>query len=299
MKKLLAGLALVALGSLASPVQAKDITLGVSLASDTNPFYIAMRKGIDARASELGWKVRYVTANEQVTDQVNGVMDLVAQKVDGILISPIDATATGAAYEAASKAKIPIMSIARHASSPHQTLFIAMDEVGIGREIAQWVSKSLDGKGKIAMIAGPQGAATFRNLANGFTEGIKASPGIEVVFRKEVPLTREEGLRVAQDILVAHPDVKAIYGGNDDIALGAAQAIAAAGKTGQILVTGLNGVPPAIAAVKKGEVSLTVELSSVKWGTLGVNTMKGFLDGAAPKGQVNVEHMLVDKTNVK
>ncbi|HKS18512.1 MAG TPA: substrate-binding domain-containing protein [Bradyrhizobium sp.] len=299
MYKLIAGLGLLALSSLSGLAQAKDIALGVSLASDTNPFYTAIRKGIDARAAELGWKVRYVTANEQVTEQVNGVMDLVAQKVDGILISPIDATATGAAYEAAAKAKIPIISIARHANSPHQTLYIAMDEVGIGGEIAQWISKQLGGKGKVAMIVGPQGAATFRNLADGFTNAMKASPGIELAFRKEAPLTREDGLRVAQDILVAHPDVKAIYCGNDELALGAAQAVAATGKTGQILITGLSGIPPAIAAVKKGDVALTVELNPVKWGNLGVNTMKAYLDGSLPKGPVNVEHMLIDKTNVK
>jgi ribose transport system substrate-binding protein len=300
MRKLFLGLAMSAL--IAGPAHAqakKDVTLGVALASDTNPFYIAMRKGIETRAGELGWKTRFVNVNEQVAEQVNGVMDLVAQKVDGILISPIDATATGAAYEAAAKAKIPIMSIARAAASPHQTLAIGMDEVGVGKEIGNWIAKAIGDKGNVAMIAGPQGAATFRNLATGFNEAMKAHPDVKVVFRKDVPLTREEGLRVTQDILVAHPDVKAIYGGNDEIALGAAQAVAAAGKTGQIVVTGMNGIPPALAAVKKGELGLTVELNPVKWGVLGVDTMKAYLDGNPPKGAVNVQHVLIDKTNVK
>jgi ribose transport system substrate-binding protein len=299
MRTLIAGLALLALGTVSAGAQPKTVTLGVSLASDTNPFYIAFRKGIDARAGELGWKVRYVTANEQVTEQINGVMDLVAQKVDGILISAIDSVASGPAYEAAAKAKIPIISVARHSSSPYQTAYVPSDEQGIGRDIGQWIAKQLGGKGKVAMLAGPPGSASFRTFADGVAEALRANPGIEIVFRKELGLNREEGLRVAQDLLVAHPDINAIYGANDEIALGAAQAIAAAGKTGQIVVTGMNGVPPAVAAVKRGELGLTVEISPIKWAYLGVNTMKAYLDGNPPKGLVTVEHVLIDKTNVK
>jgi ribose transport system substrate-binding protein len=287
--------------ALAGTADAQDgVTIGVSLASDTNPFYIAMRRGMDERARELGWRTRFVTANEDVVAQNNGVLDLVAQRVSGILISPIDAVATRAAYEAAARANIPIISVARHADSPHQTLYVAMDEVQIGRDIAGWMLRALgQSGGQVAMIAGPQGAATFRNLATGFAEGIAAgAPRVQVVARREVSLTREEGLRVAQDLLVAFPNLKAIYGGNDDIALGAAQAMAQAGKAGQVLVTGLNGIPPALAAVRRGDVSLTVELNPMVWGRLGMDTMQRWLRGERGFDRVNVGHLLVDRSNV-
>lgn len=274
------------------------VTIGVSLASDTNPFYIAMRRGMEARATELGWRTRFVTANEDVVAQNNGVLDLVAQRVNGILISPIDAVATRAAYDAAARAGIPIISVARHADSPNQTLFVAMDEVQIGRDVANWVIRRMAGPGEVAMIAGPQGAATFRNLATGFSEVAGAAPGIRIVARREVPLTREEGLRVAQDLLVAHPNLKAIYGGNDDIALGAAQALAQAGRAGQVIVTGLNGIPPALAAVRRGDVALTVELNPATWGRLGMDTMQRWLGGERGFNRVNVGHVLVDRSNV-
>lgn len=291
-------LAVLAAAAAAPAAMAKEVTLGVALASDTNPFYIAMKRGIEARAKELGWQVKFVTANEVVAQQVNGISDLVAQKVDGILVSPIDAVAVGAAYEAAAKAKIPIISIARHAASPHQTAFVTMDEKQIGREIAEWIVKRIGGKGKVAMITGPSGAATFRNLNEGLDEVFKANPGIDVVYRKEAALTREQGLRHAEDILVAHPDIDAIYGANDEIALGAAQAVAAAGKSGQVTITGMNGIPPALRAVKSGNIGLTVELNPVAWGRLGVDTMAAYLAGRAPTGDVKVKHVLVDSTNV-
>jgi len=288
----------LALPALARPGLAQEVVVGVSLSSDTNPFYIAMRRGMEARATELGWRTRFVTANEDVVAQNNGVLDLIAQRVSGILISPIDARATRAAYEAAAGAQIPIISIARHADSPQQSAFVAMDEVGIGRDIARWMLRAIDNAGEVAIIAGPQGAATFRNLATGFNEVMTASPGVRIVARRDIALTREEGLRVAQDLLVAHPNLKAIYGGNDDIALGAAQALGQAGRAGQVVVTGLNGIPPALAAVRRGDIGLTVELNPVAWGRLGMDTMARWLRGERGMGQVNVGHLLVDRSNV-
>jgi ribose transport system substrate-binding protein len=278
--------------------QTKSVTIGVALASDVNPFYIAMKAGIEARAKELGANVVFVTSNEVVAQQVDGIQDLVARKVDGILASPIDAVAVGAAYDAAGKAGIPVISIARHANSASESAFVTMDEKKIGGEIAAWIAQSIGGKGKIAMVAGPSGAATFRNLAEGFDTVIKTKPDIAVVYRKDVALTREMGLKQAEDILVAHPDVVAIYCGNDEIALGATQAVAAAGKGSQVVVTGLNGIPPAVRAVKAGTLGLTVNLNPVAWGRLGVDTMVDFLKGTKPTGDVAIKHVLVDAKNV-
>src|SRR6266516_4007536 len=119
----------------------QKITIGVSLAQDDNPFYIAMLRGIRARAQELGWDVATVSANEDKLKQINGVQDLIARGVKGILISPIDAVGVNAAYDAAAQAKIPIISLARGSSSPNQTLHVAINEKRIGAEIAEWTAK--------------------------------------------------------------------------------------------------------------------------------------------------------------
>jgi ribose transport system substrate-binding protein len=122
-----------------SPLSAQGrITVGVSLAQDDNPFYIVMLRGIRARAQELGWDVATVSSNEDKLKQINGVQDLIARGVKGILISPIDAVGVNAAYDAAAAAKVPIISVARGSTSPNQTLHVAMDERQIGRDIATW-----------------------------------------------------------------------------------------------------------------------------------------------------------------
>lgn len=293
MKKILA-VALIALWG--GAVDAK--TIGVSLASDTNPFYIAMLKGIEAKAKELGYDVTAVTANNDAARQLDGVNDLIARQVAGILISPVDAKALCSVYDRAEEAGIPMMSIARGSACESQLLHISVDEIKVGNEIAEWTAKAIGYEGKVAMLAGPAGAQAFQNFAKGYEEAIAKYKDISIAFRHEMILTRENGLKYGEDALVAHPDLKAIYGANDELGMGAAQAVAAAGKKKDVIVTGMNGIPPAVRAVKQGAMDLTVVLNPVQWGHLGVDTMHAHLSGKKFDKKVYVGHVLVDKTNV-
>ena len=289
----------IALGLSSASALAQDkITIGVSLAQDDNPFYIVMLKGIRARAGELGWDVATVSANEDKVKQINGVQDLVARGVKGILISPIDAVGVNAAYDAAKAANIPIVSVARGSTSPNQTIHVAMDEKQIGRDIAAWTAKAIGGEGKVAMLLGPSGAPTFRNLAEGYTEEMAKYPKIQIAFRSDGPMTRERGVKQAEDALVANPDLKAIYAANDDVAHGATQAVIAAGKADQTIVTGMNGVPPALKALKEGKLAMTVELNPFLWGRLGVDVLATYLKGDKVEPRVFIKHVIVDKTNI-
>jgi len=270
--------------------------IGVALPQDDNPFYIAMLRGIRARAAELGFQVAAMSSNEDKIRQISGVQDLIARGARGILISPIDAVGVNAAYAAAAAARVPIISVARGATAPEQSYHVAMDERRIGREIAEWTARAIGGAGKVALLLGPSGSPTFRNLAAGYAEVVAQNPGMSIAFRTDGPLSRERGLNQAQDALVAHPDLKAIYCANDDVALGAVQA---AGRGGRVLVTGMNGVPPALRAVRDGTLAMTIELNPAQWGALGVDVLKSFLDGTPPTTTVYVGHRIIDRTNVE
>jgi len=282
----------------AAGAQPAAVTIGVSLPQDDNPFYIAMLRGIRAAAQERGWQVAYVSSNEDKLKQINGVQDLVARGVKGILISPIDAVGVNAAYDAAAAAKVPIVSVARGSASPNQTLHVAMDEKQVGRDIAEWTVEKLAGKGKVMLIGGPSGAPTFKNLIDGYSEVMARHPGIVLVGKTDGPLTRERGLKNAEDALVANPDLAAIYCANDDVALGASQAVVASGRKGKTVVTGMNGVPPALKAVKDGTLAMTVELNPVSWGRLGVEVLAGYLEGKKFEQRVYIKHLLIDERNV-
>lgn len=282
-----------------TPVQAQEkVTVGVAFPQDDNPFYIAMLRGVRARAAELGWDVVSVSSNEDKLKQINGVQDLVARGVKGILISPIDATGVNAAYDAAAASKVPIVSVARGSTSPNQTLHVAMDEKQIGRDIAEWTAKKIGGKGKVAMLLGPSGAPTFRNLAEGYNEVMAKYPDIKIVFKTDGPLTRERGLKNTEDALVANPDLAAVYTANDDVALGATQAVLAANRKGQTIVTGMNGVPPALRSLKDGNLGMTIELNPVLWGRMGVDVLAEYLKGDKVKPQVFIKHVIIDSANI-
>ena len=297
--RLSALLTIIASFMLAAAASAQQkTTIGVSLAQDDNPFYIAMLRGIRARAQELGWEVATVSANEDKLKQINGVQDLIARGVKGILISPIDAIGVNAAYDAAAAAKIPIVSVARGSTSPNQTIHVAMDEKQIGRDIAEWTAGKLGGKGKVALLMGPSGAPTFKNLGDGYAEVMAKYPGISIVFRADGPLTRERGVKQAEDALVANPDLAAIHTANDDVALGVMQAVNAANRKGKTLVTGMNGVPPALRAVKEENLAMTVELNPVEWGRLGVDVLNTFLQGGKVEPHVFIKHVIIDATNI-
>jgi ribose transport system substrate-binding protein len=294
---LLGAAMLVSAALLPAPAPAQQkITIGVSLAQDDNPFYIAMLRGIRARAEELGWEVATVSANEDKVKQINGVQDLVVRGVKGILISPIDAVGVNAAYDAARAGNVPIVSVARGSTSPNQTLHVAMDEKQIGRDIAEWTANAIGGEGKVAMLLGPSGAPTFRNLGEGYAEVMAKHPKITIVSKNDGPLTRERGVKQAEDALVANPDLKAIYTANDDVALGAMQAVLAG--NAKTLVTGMNGVPPALRAVKDGKLAMTIELNPVLWGRLGVDVLAQYLKGDKVEPRVFIKHVIIDKTNV-
>jgi ribose transport system substrate-binding protein len=287
------------LGIAPAPASAQQkITIGVSLAQDDNPFYIAMLRGIRARAQELGWEVATVSANEDKVKQINGVQDMIAKGVKGILIAPIDAVGVNAAYDAAKAANVPIVSVARGSTSPNQTLHVAMDEKQIGRDIAEWTAKRIGGEGKVAMLLGPSGAPTFRNLADGYTEVMAKYPKVQIVFRTDGPLTRERGVKNAEDALVANPDLKAIYTANDDVALGAMQAVLAANAAGKTIVTGMNGVPPVLRAIKDGKIAMTIELNPAEWGRLGVDVLASYLKGEKVEPRVFIKHVIIDQSNV-
>jgi ribose transport system substrate-binding protein len=278
-----------------APAQQKTV-IGISLAQDDNPFYIAMLRGIRARAEELGWEVATVSANEDKVKQINGVQDLVARGVKGVLISPIDAVGVNAAYDAAKAANVPIVSVARGSTSPNQTLHVAMDEKQIGRDIAEWTAKAIGEEGKVAMLLGPSGAPTFRNLGEGYAEVMAKYPKIQIVSKSDGPLTRERGVKQTEDALVANPDLKAIYTANDDVALGAMQAVLAG--NAKTIVTGMNGVPPALRAVKDGKLAMTIELNPVLWGRLGVDVLAQYLKGDKVEPRVFIKHVIIDKTNI-
>jgi ABC-type sugar transport system substrate-binding protein len=147
------------------------------------------------------------------------------------------------------------------------------------------------------MLLGPEGALFAIEQERGFRQVVEPAK-FKVVFAQNSKQTRENGLRLAEDALIKNPDLVAIYASNDDVALGAAQAVKAAGKKGKVAVLGTNGTPPAVAAIYRGDIAATVQLDPFAWGFLGAATAAKYLKGKKLDNTfVEFESVLVSKPN--
>jgi len=274
----------------------RKLVIGVSLASSTNPFYVAMEKGMMVRAQELGVALRLVRAEEDQVKQLDGLMDLVQSRIDVILISPISAAGAVPAYEAARSARIPVLSVARSVDAKYHVAFVGADWTKQGERIGEWLAGKLRSGGKVGMLLGPAGASVSIDMENGFRRAVGKHGGVRIVAAHHSALTKADGLKLAEDILIAVPDIQAIYAMNDELALGAVQAVKAAKR--RALITGFNGVPPAIAAVKAGDLGMTIALKPMAWGKLAVQAAVDHVNGKPLPRIVEIETVLVDESNV-
>lgn len=273
----IAGLALAQVG-VASPVQAqaKPLKVGVSLPEAQNPFYIAMSKSIAETLKANGIEATVLLSNSNVNEQVSNINDLIASKVDAILISPQDTEGPAPALQKAHEAGIPIFMIARTLSDKYKSLwksYVGFDYLKVGQQKGKWLVDNVK-PGKVAMLLGPAGALVSVNLEKGFRETVEKA-GFTVVWAQNQVQTRENGVKFAEDALVANKDIVAIYAMNDDLALGAAQAVKASGRT--VATLGMNGAPTALAAIHAGDLSMTILLDPMGWGKQGAQLVADYL----------------------
>lgn len=288
--------------SLASPVALgqQRLRVGVSLPEAQNPFYVAMARAIQQQFRDSGVDVTLLSANADVNEQINNIQDLVVAKVDALLISPLNTEGPAPAVQRAKAAGIPIFMVARALDAKYSNLwesFVGIDFKLVGAAKGRWVVDNVKPAGKVAMLLGPAGALVMVDQEQSFRQVVEPA-GFRVVFAQNSTQTRENGLKLTEDALVAHRDLSVIYTSNDDLALGAAQAVKAARLTGKVSIIGLNGSPPALAAVHNGDMTATVLLDPVGWGRLAANTVTDFLKTKkAPPRFISLEFSMVEQKN--
>lgn len=281
-----------------SPAQAqtgRTLRVGISSPEAQNPFHVQLARSLVTSLKERGIDSLLLSANNDVNAQINNIGDLVAARVDAILVAPLNEEGAVGAVQRAKNAGIPVFMYARTLDTKHSALwlsFIGMDAVAVGEDKGKWLVNQTK-PGKVAMLTGTPGAAPMIEQERGFRKIVEAA-GFKVAFSQHSAQTRENGIKLAEDALVAHRDLVAIYASNDDLALGAAQAVKAAGLQGKVAVLGLNGSPPALAAVHNGDMAATVLLDPAAWGKTAANIVADFLQkNQQPARFVPMQHRVV------
>jgi ribose transport system substrate-binding protein len=253
------------------------VKIGLSVSTLNNPFFVDLANGAEDKANELGVELLVVDARDDPAKQLNDIEDLILQRVDMILVNPTDSDAIVSAIEEANDAKIPVITVDRSANGGKVLLHIASDNVAGGRMAGSFIAEQLGGKGKVIELVGVPGTSSARERGQGFNEEISKYPGIEVVARQTANYNRAEGLTVMENLLQAYPDVDAVFAHNDEMALGALEAIKAAGKLQDIIVVGFDATPDALASVESGELSATIAQQPYTMGELAVEKAYEYL----------------------
>jgi ribose transport system substrate-binding protein len=233
--------------------------IGVSLLTRTHPFYQELEAGLQEKAAELGYQLVVHAGEFDVARQKDQIENFIVQKVAAIIVSPCDSKSIGTSVQAANAAGVPVFTadIAVLAEGAEVVCHVASDNVAGGRLAAQAISTAIGGRGRVAIIDHPEVESVIQRV-RGFEQQIAEEPEIEIVAKLSGRGTKDMAFRTAEDILQAHPDLDAIFGINDDSALGALAAVEKAGKSGRVKIVGFDAVPEARAAIAQGRMHADV-----------------------------------------
>ena len=269
-----------------------------------NPFFIEMQRGAEEKAKKLGVNLIVQAADREVDveKQMQIVENLIQTKVAALCVTPSGSREIVPAIEKANRASIPVLIIdtrvdakALSESNGKIATFIGSDNYEGGKLAGEYITKRLGGKGKVAVLEGIPGHETGDSRLRGFRDAIKAAPGIEIVASQTANWERDQGFNVFQNILQSHPDVQAVFACSDLMALGAIEAIAAAKKSGQIIVVGFDASSEAREAVQRGSMDATVAQSPFTMGELAVENAYRLIKGEQIKEEIAVPIELVTK----
>ncbi|AZV45572.1 ribose ABC transporter substrate-binding protein RbsB [Peribacillus asahii] len=269
----------------------EDVTVGVSISTLNNPFFVSLKEGIEAKAKEKGMEVSVVDAQDDTAKQVSGIEDLILKKVDLLIINPTDSAAISSAVQSANDAGIPVITVDRSADEGEVVTFIASDNVAGGEQAAKYMVEQLGENAKVVELEGVSGASATRERGEGFHN--IADKQLDVLSSQTAEFDRTKGLNVMENMLQGNKDIQGVFAHNDEMALGAIEAIKATGK--DILVVGFDGNEDALKAVEAGDLSATVAQQPALIGEEAIAAAEKILKGEKVEETISVPLKLVTK----
>ncbi len=244
---------------------AKKLVVGFSQVGAESGWRTAETKSMKDEAAKRGVELKFSDAQQKQANQIQAVRSFIAQRVDAIVIAPVVETGWEPVLKEAKAAKIPVILVDRGIQVSDTSLYvtkIASDFVEEGRMAAGWLAGKTAGSCNIVELQGTTGSAPAIDRQKGFAEGIREHPGMKIIKSQTGDFTRAKGKEVMEAFLKAEPgNIHAVYAHNDDMALGAIQAIEEAGlKPGKdILIVSIDGLKTAFEAMVEGKLNCTVE----------------------------------------
>lgn len=268
------------------------MTIGLSVSTLNNPFFVTLKDGAQAKADELGAELIVVDAGDDTAKQTSDIEDLVSKNIQVLIVNPCDSDAVAPAVEEAMAAGIKVIAVDRMVNGVDVECSIASDNVAGAELAANWLVEKAGEGAKCIELQGVNGASATVDRGQGFHN--VADTKLDVVASQTANFDRAEGLSVMTDLLQANPDVACVFAHNDEMALGAIEALA--GK--EVLVAGFDATDDALAAIKEGKMGATVAQKPDLMGSTAVETAAALINGETVEKSIPVEVKLVTADNV-
>lgn len=256
------------------------VTVGLSISTLNNPFFVSLRKGAEDEAKKDGVTLITVDAQNDPAKQQASVEDLIQKKVSVILINPTDSSAVANVVKEATDKGIKVISLDRSVNGAEVSSHIASDNQAGGKMAADFLVDKLGGKGNVVELQGIPGSSAANERGAGFDTEVAAKGGVKIATKQPADFDRAKGLSVMENIIQSNKDIQGVFAQNDEMALGAVKALQAAGLK-NVAVVGFDATDDAIAAVKAGTMAATVQQQPELIGQYGVQTAKKLVDGQA------------------
>ncbi len=269
----------------------------MAISTLNNPFFVELRDGAQAAADDAGVQLNIVDAQNDSATQANQLATAAAGATKAVIVNPVDSDAAASAVKALGKAGIPVIAVDRTVNGAELASLVASDNVAGGRQAADELAKSMGETGSVIALQGVSGTSASRDRGAGFEEGMKAYPNITVVAKQTANFDRAAALDVTTNLMQAHPEVTGLFAENDEMALGAVQALGS--RAGQdVMVVGFDGTADGLAAIEAGTLVATIAQQPAELGKLAVELAVKAIKGTKIDKTVPVEVVSVTKTNV-
>jgi len=279
----------------------KTIKIGMANLSLCCAYFIGMSKAVEEEAKAYGnIEVVVTNADGKIDKLTADVEDLIAKKVDGVVLSAAWIEAAPAALEALAKAKIPVVMVDRKLKNGEYTSWIGPDNYAIGQGVGAYLVKLLNSKGKLAIIrGGPADNSIGLDRTNGVKSKVEGSGVQIVVFPDWGGWSTDGGKKAAEDLMAKNADLNAVFCENDSMCLGAKSAVGDAGKKDQIVVAAVDGQKEALKEILDNTNYVATGLNnSDQIGRAGLNRLMAILAGAQPPKDTVLPSPIISKENV-
>jgi ribose transport system substrate-binding protein len=278
----------------------KQPTIAFFVKNVTNPFWKGCRIGAEKAAKELNVNLEVVapTKPDNIEEQTRLVEDWIVKKPDAFVFVPVDYKALVPSIQKANKAGIPVVNYNNRMTDVDLVTYIGSDDEKIEYEVATYLFKSMGGKGKIIHIDGVPAASTAQARKRGLMRALKDFPNIELLASQPGQYRRLPAVQVFENLMQRFPQIDAVVCANDDMAVGVAESLAAAGRGGKTKVTGVDGIPDATAAIAAGKMFATADFSGHDQAYLAVTAAVRYLHKQPVPKEIILPIVIIDKQNV-